>query len=466
MKKSIIALMLFGATLGAKATDRTDWMSAIDDRTYVSQLSIPGTHDSATGHGWTGFYGVMGGATMATTQERTIAEQLELGVRALDLRPGVAGDHLYLFHGKCQTKLGLWGALNACRNFLAFHPGEFIFISMRHETEGDSNNSKYAEMAKAELSNFADYIVDFDPELTVGDCRGKIIITSRDDIDFAPMGRIYGWSNNTELCDAYISRNGREAHLLLQDHYDCTGDGGITVKTQAISALMNKSRYLNTEYSNVGTWVINHCSGYMTAASSASNKEVAELTSKAVIYILKDTEWLDDCGPSGIMMMDFAGCDAAYSGTVSLIDAIIDNNEGYMPIGKYAVTKKPVVTFDGKRLLTIKTPEGCPPTFTLDVTIKLDGEVLVEETYRSWTWNFDTKRYTLETPGKYIVKAKMSGPSYPTPVSTNKTFTLEDTAIEQVESDTPASPIYNLQGLPVARPTHGLYIINGRKILR
>ena len=51
-----------------------NWMSELPDNAYVAQVSIPGTHDTATGHGTTM-------DTYSKTQEITIDQQLELGIR-------------------------------------------------------------------------------------------------------------------------------------------------------------------------------------------------------------------------------------------------------------------------------------------------------------------------------------------------------------------------------------------------
>ncbi|MGM9740770.1 MAG: hypothetical protein ACI3ZP_09225, partial [Candidatus Cryptobacteroides sp.] len=53
-----------------------NWITPLHDNIYVSQLSIPGTHDAATGDGT--FF------ALGQTQELTLDQQFEIGIRAFD----------------------------------------------------------------------------------------------------------------------------------------------------------------------------------------------------------------------------------------------------------------------------------------------------------------------------------------------------------------------------------------------
>lgn len=67
------------STLGNNLTG-ANWMSGISDDTYLSDISIPGTHDS--GSRIVDSYA----STWAKCQNLTITEQLNIGVRYLDMR--------------------------------------------------------------------------------------------------------------------------------------------------------------------------------------------------------------------------------------------------------------------------------------------------------------------------------------------------------------------------------------------
>lgn len=61
-----------------------DWMKRLPDNLFVSQVSIPGTHDAATGNGVTL-------ASFSQCQDIDVATQWSIGIRAFDFRPKVKG---------------------------------------------------------------------------------------------------------------------------------------------------------------------------------------------------------------------------------------------------------------------------------------------------------------------------------------------------------------------------------------
>ena len=87
----------------------SNWMSALQDNVSLSQISVPGTHDS--------------GATVefpsgtAKTQNLTIAEQLSIGVRFLDIRCRHIDDSFAIHHGPVYQKLNFDDVLNAVYAF-------------------------------------------------------------------------------------------------------------------------------------------------------------------------------------------------------------------------------------------------------------------------------------------------------------------------------------------------------------
>ena len=56
-----------------------DWMKRLPDNLFVSQVSIPGTHDAATGNGVTL-------ASYSQCQDIDVATQWSIGIRAFDFR--------------------------------------------------------------------------------------------------------------------------------------------------------------------------------------------------------------------------------------------------------------------------------------------------------------------------------------------------------------------------------------------
>lgn len=78
---------------GPPPCDNSTWMADLSDELSVSEVFIPGTHDSAAG-------GVSDIGAFAECQSWTLSEQLESGIRAFDLRACQDGEAMRFFHGR------------------------------------------------------------------------------------------------------------------------------------------------------------------------------------------------------------------------------------------------------------------------------------------------------------------------------------------------------------------------------
>lgn len=316
-----VAMLITPRTLRAADTQR--WMSTLDDYDYVCQLSIPGTHDSGTGNGFAGI-SVIGSLLAGKTQDKNFSEQLNIGVRAFDLRPGVDGSSLPIYHGPLKTKLTMNEAFTQSISFLSSNPSEFLIFIIRQE-DGDNNEWKANMTALLNNNDYKNHVVPFSPKLRVKDARGKIIVLTRTAFSNSKAATVSGWGDNATFRTGTIkSSNGSgNATLWLQDYYEISDEN---VKADAVVSLLDKSVTLCRDESSFGTWVINHASGYKGTATNSNNSANAKRTAEAIITRLLAKGRTP--GPTGIILMDYAGTDAAYDG-ISLVDAIIDNNSRY-----------------------------------------------------------------------------------------------------------------------------------------
>ncbi|HWN67877.1 MAG TPA: phosphatidylinositol-specific phospholipase C domain-containing protein, partial [Haliangium sp.] len=111
----------------------SDWMSHLAGRTSLSQIDIPGTHDSGAR---------IGGAFVAT-QDMSISEQLQAGVRYLDVRLRHFEDALVVHHGSFYQELNFDDVLIACTDFLAAHPSETILMQVKEEYTPAGNTRSF-----------------------------------------------------------------------------------------------------------------------------------------------------------------------------------------------------------------------------------------------------------------------------------------------------------------------------------
>lgn len=333
MKKFLTMAAL--AIVSCYAANAEDWAARIDGNVYLNQLSIPGAHDCATGHGFKGFLGTIAGSSSAVTQSLTLSQQWDCGIRAFDLRPAVTSGSLEIYHGVCQTKLGFSTALSTLCSLLDAHPTEFAIVLMRHETDGDSNDSSWAgKMAEALSSEpIASHIIAYAPDLTLDQVRGKIIVLSRDRFDSSPTGFISGWSHSADFesqKNASIASTVSSGRLYVQDFYDCTASGADDTKKAAVKEMYKFSSTLCKAGAPANLWVVNHTSGYTKSASSDGNRELAAKANSTLLDCLSDASI--SAGPTGIVLMDFAGVDESNKYAVnglSLVNAIVNHNFRY-----------------------------------------------------------------------------------------------------------------------------------------
>ena len=118
MNRYVIAAIASGIAYCMSAyaeNGNENWMSRLDDVAYVHQVSIPGSHDAGTGNG-------TALDAFARTQDLTIEEQFDAGVRAFDLRPSVNDGALQIYHGSIRTKISFDQALSALCSRLDDNP--------------------------------------------------------------------------------------------------------------------------------------------------------------------------------------------------------------------------------------------------------------------------------------------------------------------------------------------------------
>lgn len=163
-----------------------EWMSGIDDRTYISQLSIPGTANSAS------YNYEAADAQYYKTQTATIEEQLNAGVRCFELRcTEGSGNDLSTAPLQCNRQnvgMTFGKAMQKFETFLKLHPTEFLMVMPAYESNSGTGGAKsfVQRLNKYLKSTKTSPIVDgrprysvYNPERTLGEVRGSIMIIAR-----------------------------------------------------------------------------------------------------------------------------------------------------------------------------------------------------------------------------------------------------------------------------------------------
>ncbi|MGH7883789.1 MAG: phosphatidylinositol-specific phospholipase C, partial [Candidatus Dormibacteraceae bacterium] len=113
----------------------TSWMRYVPDDASVMTLSIPGTHNSCC------ISGLLG---VGKTQELDLSDQLNAGIRFLDIRFTHYQDNLCVHHDVICTEKSYVDILTICFNFLKRYPSETILISVEDESRVDDALGKFA----------------------------------------------------------------------------------------------------------------------------------------------------------------------------------------------------------------------------------------------------------------------------------------------------------------------------------
>ncbi|HET9257143.1 MAG TPA: phosphatidylinositol-specific phospholipase C [Pseudonocardiaceae bacterium] len=113
----------------------SSWMGDLPDDALVTALSIPGTHDSGCIDGPVGF---------AKTQNLDIAEQLNAGIRFLDIRLAHYQNDLHVHHDVVYMGKSYKDVLRICAEFLGRHPSETIMMSVKEEERFDAPLGDFA----------------------------------------------------------------------------------------------------------------------------------------------------------------------------------------------------------------------------------------------------------------------------------------------------------------------------------
>lgn len=128
---------------GDYALSIRDWMSRLDGNLTLAQINIPGSHNSCALH--EPFKGT------ARCQSLTIAEQLNAGVRFLDIRCRRVKDAFLIYHGIADQRLSFDDVMMVCADFLRKHPGEALILLVKEEAEPVQSSRSFEDI-------FADHV--------------------------------------------------------------------------------------------------------------------------------------------------------------------------------------------------------------------------------------------------------------------------------------------------------------------
>ena len=160
-----------------------NWMKNIPDDRKVTGINMPGTHDSACCN--------IDFSFISKTQNITVAQQLNIGVRYFDFRFKFDFSKFIANHSicYCRKKFGFWNEVltaddivSDCIEFLRNNPSETIFFQLK-EAQSGSDTEFDNEFYKRYVENCIDswFLENRIPAL--GEVRGKIVLLRAVSVD-------------------------------------------------------------------------------------------------------------------------------------------------------------------------------------------------------------------------------------------------------------------------------------------
>lgn len=219
----------------------SNWMSAFSDQVRITDLSIPGTHNSAARIEY--FPGT------AECQDLSITDQLKAGVRYFDIRCRHIGNAFVIHHGEVYQKISFNDVLTQCLSFLKSNPSETILMSMKEEHTATGNTRSFEQTFNSYVEkNPSKWNLDKDLS-KLGALRGKIKLIRRFSATVPKGVQATSWKNNTTF-----SINTSDASLKVQDYYKVTD---IDSKWDDMKAML-----LEAKKDTTNRLYINYGSGY------------------------------------------------------------------------------------------------------------------------------------------------------------------------------------------------------------
>ena len=264
------------AAAGMGKTDKyANWMSLLPDERYLSELNIPGTHDSGTANvegSWNSSFNIV------SCQKYFIQQQLYAGVRSLDIRTAWNNDSkdMVLVHGNDFTVCHTPNHGNNAKNktfrsvldtiiaYLAAHPTEAVILTLKID---GGDKSKGAETLRSILNEYiAKYPERFYDWIsgsggtwsvaqgrmsspTLGEVRGRIVMMTRVDLSDGgsqpqKLYRYVGpdltqWDSSYDDDKHYAQKvsSGSSVKVYIQDDYESPDGNKWTQITNTVKQL-------------------------------------------------------------------------------------------------------------------------------------------------------------------------------------------------------------------------------------
>lgn len=284
---------------------RPEWMKPLPDTVRICRLALPGTHDSGARYGGPDFQ----------TQVSGLDSQLQMGIRAFDIRLQAKDGKLGVFHSHAFQQI-YWetDVLPAFIQFLQDHPSEVLVVSLKKEggRSEDYDALLAASLCRPEHQKY--FVEKFRPGLTLGDCRGKILFLHRDlALEPYPGAACRDWADDATCLLKLVGSDGVQGEALLQDEYQYASADEYG---QKLDACVRHIQRVNVEPATSDRWAITFVSA--TGLPQGTPRAFADKLNALFAEYLEQ----HDVTVRGIVFIDFVGL----ADGKRLVNDVIDAN--------------------------------------------------------------------------------------------------------------------------------------------
>ncbi len=263
------------------------WMKGIPDTALLSEINLPGTHDTGTMAVVQDMSGVLDNTSITKCQKHYFEEQLATGVRSFDIRCNATSDSktvndVMIIHGngliQCYNrygkKLSLGELLEIGKLFLSRQPSETLVFLIKPD---DGTHEDLARTLKAYIQENPTLFWSSDTVPTLRQARGKIVLLRRFETDSSNSMTAFG------------------PNLTLWDDQDYSSVKGLI----KLPGTTGSAVYIQDAYSQTGGAKKEYIAGAITqSASVPRNAYIYNYTSCTLGFVIDTSRdvnsWLYD----------------------------------------------------------------------------------------------------------------------------------------------------------------------------
>ena len=267
-KKSIIIASLLGAFAvllscfgfvnifkqKISAPTYKNWMSSLDDNISLRDIDMPGSHDTMA------LYSI--GDLAGQCQSLSLNDQLNLGVRFLDIRLKEDKNELKAVHGFVDQKESFKNIASTVETFLSNNPSEFIIMSVKEEEKSSNSSISFEECLNGYLTSEI-YLKGHDLPNNLGSVRGKVMLLSRYANSTIGVPAFDGWLDSKSFTlpnDIYVQDTYKitSAEQKKNEIVKCFDETGHKLKINFLSAY--RTNYIPPSYApsaalDINPWI-------------------------------------------------------------------------------------------------------------------------------------------------------------------------------------------------------------------